>query len=1247
MADRLPQYSMISNFSTGLNLPQHVSQPLQQPQHPQVQQQPDTHQLAGFSDQARLWQVQQTQSQFRPPGGPEMGAVAPNPQMADLLRVQNMARMQGQQLGQPQRPFQMGTNPMQGLNSAGGLPSQPVFHDQNNQQHPSQPQPHMSPGFTNMGMNPNLQSRPGMMGGFQNANTARQLEFMNLVSQNPHNGMNFPRMNSQPAMQNGIPGQQQVNPSSHDVFSSGLPASDALRRPSPSHNAIPAMGMNNMTTMQVDPQENAKRIATLREGITSHEATIRALEGTGVNDHRLLKEQRELSVKRQYLAHLLGQSAPQSNAAWPSQMGQGPRPPFNNPAMGRTPQPPQHPSIRQPNVINPAMGVPQSRQVSGPLPPGQPSQQMNGGIGNTMSTPNMGQPFPFSIQGNMSSNPMNSVQQAPMPQVNQAPSQQGQPQMMVPPQPSQATLQQLAHQEPFQQRPPIRPLDRDRFTAMYRNFCQANPVQLDTTLMSLDGRPIDLHTLHVYVLQEGGYDKVNSKEENWNIIGGKMGFVNFPGTETEPARSGPGVAQRLAQVYKECLYQFEQAYTRGVNKPSAAQLYLQFARFANVPSHRLREQGANEKLVQWIDSNRPILLRVWMQQQQQRLQQDPSMQGMRPNGVPAQPGGIKPNPGMGPNFNMTAQQQGAAGGSRPSFPPGASPGMQMQQRPIHSGNPALQGMIVPPTNEQLQSTNRFIMAVKAELTVSLNNKAFSGVEVLPEQQVEYNGLLEKAYQLSQELDTKLPMIGAAMKHEDQLRQIIFMVVTIAHQRHLVSSSNPRYFLNLERLRQMHTQLFAIASRMRNMVRPPMSGIVSQQQAPQLHPQMLSQGVVRHPAIPVQGQTPPQAQASPNAPPIQHPHLSSPSSQPVSAGDRPMVSLRPPVPRNTKANPNPVASGPVPGAVVSAAAVSTPTPPPAPSASTPVPTASTPSQSAASPQAPKSPKTKGQATPKLKPKSQPRRPPRAQPATEPVQSPSASGSVKRQREEEGAVFSATSPATGSAPANGPSPPKKVKTEWEGQPPSGEETTPADEVKTQEQANQFLEQMTELIKMASSNAPESLANDISGALDQILTSYSGSADPSDGLNGLPSLGVDSGASGQDASSASSNVADEFTQFFDFSSLEEDDLSIKPVGNASSASKAPTPELVGPSSAPTSSPESVSEAESSYHPHASSSTIATNVTSQSTSKTEDISEYLRLGFWKEPDGGESAYFQTTDFKWDSPVTQQEQPWAMFPSS
>ncbi|KAG6874803.1 hypothetical protein C0992_006468 [Termitomyces sp. T32_za158] len=303
------------------------------------------------------------------------------------------------------------------------------------------------------------------------------------------------------------------------------------------------------------------------------------------------------------------------------------------------------------------------------------------------------------------------------------------------------------------------------------------------------------------------------------------------------------------------------------------------------------------------------------------------------------------------------------------------------------------------------------------------------------------------------------------------------------------------------------------------------------------------------------------------------------------------------------------------------AVSTPTPP-SNSASTPVASASTPT--ASSPPAPKSPKGKTPVKPK---KVTGRRPSvkNIQPsATEQAPTPPAAGGVssKRQREEVANASESSPGASGPSVVNEPSPPKRPKTEGEWGGPADEAVVKKAEVieniKTEEDASAFLEQMTEFIKMAGEGQQEALSSDISETLDQILKGYGSVPDGPDALYGFSSFGT----LGEPLQASTSKPhPDEFVEFFDFSSFtaadEENDTD----------SKAATPELssTGPS------PDSGSEADPAQQV----------LLSMEPPKTE---EFLRLGPWKEIDGGESAYYHTADgWKWDSPMPTLEQPWAI----
>jgi len=147
-----------------------------------------------------------------------------------------------------------------------------------------------------------------------------------------------------------------------------------------------------------------------------------------------------------------------------------------------------------------------------------------------------------------------------------------------------------------------------------------------------------------------------------------------------------------------------------------------------------------------------------------------------------------------------------------------------------------------------------------------------------------------------------------------------------------------------------------------------------------------------------------------------------------------------------------------------------------------------------------------------------------------------------------------------------------------------------------------------------------------LDTIFKGFGASTDDSAG-GSMSSLGMGGDGSVSQAGGPPPHV-DEFVEFFDFSSfgtLDEDDA----------GSKAATPDLIS-SSSTNPSPESNNSEVDPAHQALTSSDV----------KSEDFTDHLRLGVWKEVDGGESAYFQSGQWKWDSPMQSLDQPWAIFNS-
>jgi hypothetical protein len=242
--------------------------------------------------------------------------------------------------------------------------------------------------------------------------------------------------------------------------------------------------------------------------------------------------------------------------------------------------------------------------------------------------------------------------------------------------------------------------------------------------------------------------------ELWAIIGAKMGFVQFPGTDGEPAKSGPGVAQRLAMVYKEYLGAFDMVYinsvfesrkklhaaqavqrqqiahaaatggsgndhlsqqhmmqqNRGALTPHQMQLVIGYA---NQSVAELRAQGVQERIIQFVETNRAHLQRTVMEQGMFRGQFQLNQASRGPQDQHGSPsGGIgftSPNAQPNTGVNPTPRQ----------FMPPPHNGMQginfmdnrSQQPP--SG---FQFPIGRPTKEQIQNAMAFIMKTKTEFS---------------------------------------------------------------------------------------------------------------------------------------------------------------------------------------------------------------------------------------------------------------------------------------------------------------------------------------------------------------------------------------------------------------------------------------------------------------------------------------------------------------------------------------------------
>lgn len=196
--------------------------------------------------------------------------------MANLIRSQNIARQQRQQIGQ-QQPQQQ----QQQFNfdpSQSGSPGQPQpFHDSQPNQPPVPPMPNNFAQMSPAELQAMFNNRGAMLQAFQaNQGHSRQIELMNLAqNQQPQNG-NFARM----AQQQGMNGQQGFNPAQPtDMFSSPAmaPTHDGMHN-SPSHAPLQPPGQMGNQHMNV-PQNGGGMPAQARRpyNINDMQARMTAL----------------------------------------------------------------------------------------------------------------------------------------------------------------------------------------------------------------------------------------------------------------------------------------------------------------------------------------------------------------------------------------------------------------------------------------------------------------------------------------------------------------------------------------------------------------------------------------------------------------------------------------------------------------------------------------------------------------------------------------------------------------------------------------------------------------------------------------------------------------------------------------------------------------------------------------------------------------------------------------------------------
>ncbi|KAI9066119.1 hypothetical protein FKP32DRAFT_1566498, partial [Trametes sanguinea] len=333
----------------------------------------------------------------------------------------------------------------------------------------------------------------------------------------------------------------------------------------------------------------------------------------------------------------------------------------------------------------------------------------------------------------------------------------------------QAAQQQAAQQQQSQQQvqiPPfqLRPMTREIFTTIYKNFMTKNPK--DEQLLFYEGRNINLYQLHYEVISAGGVNRV-IQNDLWPVIGARLGFVNIPASDTEPAKAGPAFAHRLASIYKEFLLDFDKQYylsmlkkhmtsqkqlaenglpmqqRNGMPSQPAAQnanpirqltdiqdsrLMNEIVSYSILPTEELQRRNVPPNIIQLVDQNRQQLQLSFERQRAFRAQVAKNTQGAQNGmGVPQlQRNPSVPMPGVPPTVGMP-QQNGMGMMGQPGMQQAqgqqvnqgmqSAPGMpqdQHQQQQQQMGAPGIARMGNRPSPAQQQAALEMVARVKNE-----------------------------------------------------------------------------------------------------------------------------------------------------------------------------------------------------------------------------------------------------------------------------------------------------------------------------------------------------------------------------------------------------------------------------------------------------------------------------------------------------------------------------------------------------
>ncbi|EIN04972.1 hypothetical protein PUNSTDRAFT_47211 [Punctularia strigosozonata HHB-11173 SS5] len=403
----------------------------------------------------------------------------------------------------------------------------------------------------------------------------------------PSTGAHHPQNAFNPAapMHGGMDGQQQAG--NHLAMPQG--------------NQLPQPGMLNPgAPVNMQTIEQAQRV---RAHMHDLEGQLNQLHDAraGMSDKFSLSRLSQLQDAIQRQRAMVQQLAARINKLRSQHTQQMPSTLVNamNPTMGQSipphsSSPPLHP--RSANVGQPGWSPPGSQQPF----PGQPTQRQPTPHFQGMSQPHLPnmQPSPRQIPPHpqLQSPPQISARTTPHPN-------------LIPPQPivsqpiaSAQPMMGATHMDQIQWVMPP-PVDQIKFSTAYRTKCNQKAIQHDKRLMEIDHRPVD----HYEVMREGGRKQVTQKEL-WPVIGGRLGFVAFPGNGHEPAKclqlqQRPGMAANGQSV-------------RPAQRPADVATMQLMLQHAHSTVQQMRAAGLQEELIALIERHRTQL----QQSEQQRAQ---------------------------------------------------------------------------------------------------------------------------------------------------------------------------------------------------------------------------------------------------------------------------------------------------------------------------------------------------------------------------------------------------------------------------------------------------------------------------------------------------------------------------------------------------------------------------------------------------------------------------------------------------